>query len=783
MATVEERLARYYKAQKDIKQTLKGKLNNGGSGLQKYASSSAAAEKPAGDESSGSGGGTPGTAGKSMPSLAEPASPQINLSPPPSREPHAGASVGTPPGVPQPAKDRQDAGTKAPPAGSPPRPKPQKPATTSYSPPPERVSAGRNDGKRKEPKGDVVLVMTVEIAEGLSDAIEIHEGDKPSALAEEFCAKNKLPDRVVGPLTSHIEGNLARVMQQRSAQSTPEKRRPSRPGSAAARSKARDQAKAKPQRPRPASAHPRDPGAEPIHERLHKQAREKKEKLKATLAQEEAKKKKDHLKKKQGMSWVSQQMTLGRNTGEYENYGERLYVEGILNKEKKLELEMRHKKDEEKKLKKSLRSRPEISTAPASMEFHKSHGNRKAIWSRLYEPAFQHKNTKVEMMRREKEMQEMEECTFKPKISQRSKQIVGQRTRALNQHGIPLHEQLYQEAEQRQRRLDRYACWFPDHVTFRPTVSGAKIDDSDYTDVVDRLYARKEQSRRRLHYLKEELERPVDHETGQGWFQPKIGRKPQFERNLAKLPIGNYLYGMRYEFDDKKEFLHEMDEQIRDEMVNQVFTTNRSEKLTERMKQRRFKEIFALLDKDGNGVIDFDEMKHLPEYERFSNEIQMDLLFAMESTGEFKDDIDLETFTYLMEHAVEMNVCYRHYLQPDIRVVDPHPEETYHPKINSYSQKLAKKRREREGYPVFESLYRDQVLNKEHIEQMRLELDEERMKECTFQPKLNFSSQSTPSKAYHSFEKGETFHLQNLDYGDESFVDDGEEPLEDVTVG
>ena len=44
MATVEERLARYYKAQKDIKQTLKGKLNNGGSGLQKYASTSAAAE-------------------------------------------------------------------------------------------------------------------------------------------------------------------------------------------------------------------------------------------------------------------------------------------------------------------------------------------------------------------------------------------------------------------------------------------------------------------------------------------------------------------------------------------------------------------------------------------------------------------------------------------------------------------------------------------------------------------------------------------------------------------
>ncbi len=384
----------------------------------------------------------------------------------------------------------------------------------------------------------------------------------------------------------------------------------------------------------------------------------------------------------------------------------------------------------------------------------------------------------------------MEECTFKPKISGRSKQIVGQRTRALNQHGIPLHEQLYQEAEQRQRRLERYACWFPDHVTFHPQVVTDKgvasnLDESDYSDVVDRLYARKDQARRRLHYLKEELEQPVDHATGQRWFQPKIGRKPHFERNLAKLPIGNYLYGMRYEFDDKKEFLHTMDEQIRDEMVNQVFTTDRSEKLCNRMKARRFKELFQLLDENGDGVIDMTEMKALPNFERFSDEIQVDLIFARESTGEFKDDIDLETFTYLMEHAVEMNVFYRHYLQPDIRILDPHPDEYYHPKINNYSQKLAKKRRERGGYPVFESLHRDQVINMKHIEQMRQELDKERMKECTFQPRLNFSAQSTahntPQKGraaaspyYYSEseseiaeddyvpEEGETFNLSDL---------------------
>ncbi len=35
------------------------------------------------------------------------------------------------------------------------------------------------------------------------------------------------------------------------------------------------------------------------------------------------------------MTWVSQELTKGRNNGEYSNYGERLYVEGMLEHEKK----------------------------------------------------------------------------------------------------------------------------------------------------------------------------------------------------------------------------------------------------------------------------------------------------------------------------------------------------------------------------------------------------------------------------------------------------------------
>lgn len=38
------------------------------------------------------------------------------------------------------------------------------------------------------------------------------------------------------------------------------------------------------------------------------------------------------------MTWVSQELMKGRNNGDYENYGERLYVEGLLELQKKRQL-------------------------------------------------------------------------------------------------------------------------------------------------------------------------------------------------------------------------------------------------------------------------------------------------------------------------------------------------------------------------------------------------------------------------------------------------------------
>lgn len=625
----------------------------------------------------------------------------------------------------------------------------------------------------KSASNEVILVMTVEISEGVSDAIEVRELDDPSSLAQvrfstafsmtcsdfihqNFCRKNKLPAKVIGPLTSHIENNLIRVVQQKSAQSTPVSGRRSRPSSAASRSsnsntrtRSNSQKKATPVTNKE------------LYDRLHNQAKEKAAKLKTLREDATLKEKAEFKARKHGMSWVSQQMTTDRNTGDFENYGERLYVEGILNKEKKLEIEAKHKKEVEEKEKKKLQTKPKISALAPDQSF-KQEVSKKKVWSRLHEPNVQVRQAKIDILRRENEIKEMEQCTFQPKISNRSKQIVGKRTRALEQHGVSLHDQLYQEAEQRDRRLERYACWFPDHVTFQPSISEAGMNDTDYVDVVERLYAKQSESELRLSNLKAQLEMPMDRETGQAFFQPKTGRPPLFQRNVGGLPIGSYLYGMRYEFDDKKEFLHTIDEQNRVDLQNLRFITDRSENLVNKLKKKKFKEIFKHLDTDEDGIIDLSELN----LEGLSQEIIDDVLYAASAT-EHKDDIDLEEFTYLMEHAVEMRVIgIRNYLQPDGRPALDDENLTFHPNINSYSQKLAQKRREEHGYQVYNSLYLDHKVNRARLEDLARELEEARMAECTFHPKLNYAKESLPphsSSKKSAIKEESKFYQSSLD--------------------
>jgi len=67
-------------------------------------------------------------------------------------------------------------------------------------------------------RGRVVLVMIVELGEGQSDTITVHEHDEPADLARQFGRKHGLQARMCGALTKTIERNLEELVSELESQ-------------------------------------------------------------------------------------------------------------------------------------------------------------------------------------------------------------------------------------------------------------------------------------------------------------------------------------------------------------------------------------------------------------------------------------------------------------------------------------------------------------------------------------------------------------------------------------
>lgn len=59
---------------------------------------------------------------------------------------------------------------------------------------------------------------------------------------------------------------------------------------------------------------------------------------------------------------------------------------------------------------------------------------------------------RLEMLRREKEADEVKECTFKPQLNNRSERLMTERSQTLRSLNVSAHQQLYQDAVRRQQK-------------------------------------------------------------------------------------------------------------------------------------------------------------------------------------------------------------------------------------------------------------------------------------------------------------------------------------------
>ncbi|KAK9823252.1 hypothetical protein WJX72_001357 [[Myrmecia] bisecta] len=643
----------------------------------------------------------------------------------------------------------------------------------------------------------MILVTTVDIGDGKTDKIQLRQGDSVEEAARAFCLKNGLQESIITPLARHIQDNLDQAMLERAQAGGTDlgagtdsqsvgRSATSRPSDFASAAEYQSAANS-PRQPylyepadqkrRPRSAGPplRRGGSGPsVFDRLYDNAREIQSK------QDEKRRIRDNeiemtmQASRHSMTWVSQELMKGRGSGDYVNYGERLYVEGLLEREKKRAVAQARRAEAEEAELLGVTWRPQISKLAQSI---KRGDSDPPPWLRLTQAKTNKTQERLEMIKRDREADDLKECTFRPAINSRSDRLMADRSEVLKEHKITAHEQLFQDAIRRRLRQEEYARWYPEDVTFHPAILGTVDRDKITSDVAvrsdahiaERLYERRRKVDNKLAEARKQAEHPLDPVTGQPFYQPKIGRPPSYQRNHAELPIGEYLYGMRHEAEDKNEYISEMSRQQQHQEANMGYTTNHSQQLIARLKTKRFQQIFEYLDQDRDGALDLVALvaEDLELLETLDPEVRADVEMAARilarghklanssshpgsvpatprTDGGLSTDqplpasegvlVDLEGFKGLMEEALKRGRGVpRSYLLPS-----PHPRSnedhyTFAPEISARSKELAARRRPA-SQPVYEILHREASIIHERLQHRKEEIEQAQLKECTFRP-------------------------------------------------
>lgn len=75
-------------------------------------------------------------------------------------------------------------------------------------------------------KGEVILIITVDIGKGRKENIQIREHDEPHTIAVEFCKAFKLKDKMIPILAFSIEEQIEKLIEEEMSNSTPPKTTP-----------------------------------------------------------------------------------------------------------------------------------------------------------------------------------------------------------------------------------------------------------------------------------------------------------------------------------------------------------------------------------------------------------------------------------------------------------------------------------------------------------------------------------------------------------------------------
>ncbi|CAG9467062.1 unnamed protein product [Pedinophyceae sp. YPF-701] len=407
-------------------------------------------------------------------------------------------------------------------------------------------------------------------------------------------------------------------------------------------------------------------------------------------------------------------------------------------------------------------------------------------FERLWDNAQQQraKREQLEKRRREEEEQAVSsDCTFRPNIDAKSKAMSNARVAALRTNKITVFDQLAQDADRRRMRQEEFSLYMPPEATFAPEINDrSKVMASVVMQAVKEgaspTASKSEGASEggspqkgplgksqvsRMARVKEEMEalQKIDAKTGKPLFKPETGRA-NVGRELEKggLPIGDYLYQKELERRQKMEVLAK-DTEARRQAVASRRPNASSQRYLEALRGRRFKQVFFYLLQNlgpasgakGAPAIDMDPLlvPGNPVMESMDGEVRADveaaaqLLLAkgrspVKGRSPKKAPRPLateEVFTALMQEVIATStIKSRTYLLPVSRQRATDENLTFRPRINPRSKEMAEARRP-VGARLEDLLTDEQKLRNARAKAREEEIQQSRMKDCTFAPKLN----------------------------------------------
>jgi len=610
---------------------------------------------------------------------------------------------------------------------------------------------GSDTGTAPEDRGSscLILKVTVELPAEQTATILVHEGDDARSLAAKFCEGHKLELALVEPLAAHITENLARngisevdgkikrpahnLHQRRSAQSTPRQC----PSTCRQRQGTPRQGQRAPRQSEFSSAH-RDPCA-PRFIQLHQDAMQKKfrmQRLQQQVERDEDQRSRTSIQLAPGtMRYAAWHRRPDDGT-----LGERLYRDAA---QRQLKIRSLQAQQEEER---RLQEEQEATFKPAIQASQRScQGTPRS----LQDPEGLKRRMKIERLKNMQEKAEMDGCTFKPEIDQRSEELISQRLARMKITGT-LYDSLYEDALRRKERQIESTQMLPPGVTFHPDIGmdhHRPPNDDTREDFVNRLAYSKSYSERWISLKRQaqDEERQSQDSRLQQEFHPLTGRGPLVERNKGGLPIGDFLY----ESGREKAWASQaqLDVQREKSQPSTPHMGETSRQMFEETKQRKYRLLFdALVAADEQGQLRASTVCLDGIDDELAEFLQPMVAYLQETGKALEFGAFCAALDYQRQHAAGPTA---HLFVERRRARLSKGPDSSVPKIDSHSSRIASRRRAR-SVPLHEQLFRERDVRDARLEEKRLLAEEQQLQECTFRPNVVGASSPMRSRSLGS---------------------------------